>query len=182
MPGIDRFTDRLKDYLSPEQIDQVRRAYYYAEQAHEGQKRRSGESYITHPLAVADILSTMRMDYQGLMAAMLHDVIEDSDITKEALAKQFGQIVADIVDGVSKLAHINVKDQAQAQAENFQKMSLALVKDIRVILVKLADRMHNMRTLGAMPTEKRRRKAKETLEIYSPIAQRLGMHNMKNRV
>ena len=179
MPDIDSLTERLGVYLTEEQINKVRRAYFYAEQAHDGQKRRSGESYITHPLAVAGILAKMRMDFQGLMAAMLHDVIEDSDITKEAIVKQFGQTVADIVDGVSKLAHIRFENKAQAQAENFQKMSLALAKDIRVILVKLADRTHNMRTLGAMPPYKRRLKAIETLEIYSPIAQRLGMHSMR---
>lgn len=179
MPDIDSLTERLGTYLTGEQINKVRRAYYYAEQAHDGQKRRSGESYITHPLAVATILAKMRMDFQGLMAAMLHDVIEDSDISKKAIVKQFGQTVADIVDGVSKLAHIRFENKALAQAENFQKMSLALAKDIRVILVKLADRMHNMRTLGAMPPYKRRLKAIETLEIYSPIAQRLGMHNMR---
>ena len=179
MPDINSLTQRLKDYLTDEQINKVRRAYYYAEQAHDGQKRRSGESYITHPLAVAAILSEMRMDHQGLMAAMLHDVIEDSEITKDTIARQFGQTVADIVDGVSKLAHIRFENKAQAQAENFQKMSLALAKDIRVILVKLADRLHNMRTLSAMPPYKRRLKVKETLEIYSPIAQRLGMHSLR---
>ncbi len=179
LSDINSLSKYLTSYLTEEQINKVRRAYYYAEQAHDGQKRHSGEDYITHPLAVATILSKMRMDYQGLMAAMLHDVIEDSDITKDAITKQFGQTVADIVDGVSKLTHIRFEDKAKAQAENFQKMSLALAKDIRVILVKLADRTHNMRTLGAMPAYKRRIKAEETLEIYSPIAQRLGMHNMR---
>ena len=157
----------------------MKRAYYYAEQAHDGQKRRSGEAYITHPLAVADILATMHMDHQSLMAAMLHDVIEDTGISKKAIAKQFGDSVADLVDGVSKLTQIEFESHAEKQAENFQKMALAMANDLRVILVKLADRLHNMRTLGAMPPDKKRRIAKETLEIYAPIAHRLGMNDLR---
>ena len=179
MSSITDLAHRLKSYLTPAQINQVRRAYYYAEQAHDGQKRRSGEPYVTHPLAVAGILADMHMDHQSLMAAMLHDVIEDTGIPKIALEKQFGETVAEIVDGVSKLTHIEFEDKTLAQAENFQKMALAMARDIRVILVKLADRLHNMRTLGVLRPDKRRRIAKETLDIYSPIAQRLGMHQMK---
>ena len=179
MSSITDLAHRLNSYLTPAQINQVRRAYYYAEQAHDGQKRRSGEPYVTHPLAVAGILADMHMDHQSLMAAMLHDVIEDTGIPKVALAKQFGETVAEIVDGVSKLTHIEFEDKTLAQAENFQKMALAMARDIRVILVKLADRLHNMRTLGVLRPDKRRRIAKETLDIYSPIAQRLGMHQMK---
>jgi RelA/SpoT family (p)ppGpp synthetase len=171
--------ENISSYLDADQIKQVKRAYYYAEQAHEGQMRRSGEPYVTHPLAVADILSTMYMDHQSLMAAMLHDVIEDTGVSKEALAHQFGQPIADLVDGVSKLTQIEFRSKAEAQAENFQKMTMAMANDIRVILVKLADRLHNMRTLGAMPPDKRRRIAKETLEIYAPIANRLGMNNIR---
>ncbi|WP_041521729.1 RelA/SpoT family protein [Gilvimarinus agarilyticus] len=179
MLTIEALSHRLSSYLEPSQIDQVKRAYYYAEQAHDGQMRRSGEAYITHPLAVADILSGMHMDHQSLMAAMLHDVIEDTGIAKKAIAKQFGDAVAELVDGVSKLTQIEFESQAEKQAENFQKMALAMADDLRVILVKLADRLHNMRTLGAMPPHKKRRIAKETLEIYAPIAHRLGMNDLR---
>ncbi|MFV3306963.1 bifunctional GTP diphosphokinase/guanosine-3',5'-bis pyrophosphate 3'-pyrophosphohydrolase [Pseudomonas sp. NY15181] len=179
MPGIDAFADRLSSYLGPDQVNLVRRAYYYAEQAHDGQRRRSGEAYVTHPLAVANILADMHMDHQSLMAAMLHDVIEDTGIAKEALTAQFGETVSELVDGVSKLTQMNFESKAEAQAENFQKMAMAMARDIRVILVKLADRLHNMRTLEVLSGEKRRRIAKETLEIYAPIANRLGMHSMR---
>lgn len=179
MQTIEALSHRLSSYLEAPQINLVKRAYFYAEQAHDGQKRRSGEAYITHPLAVADILATMHMDHQSLMAAMLHDVIEDTGISKKAIAKQFGDSVADLVDGVSKLTQIEFESHAEKQAENFQKMALAMANDLRVILVKLADRLHNMRTLGAMPPEKKRRIAKETLEIYAPIAHRLGMNDLR---
>ena len=179
MPSIDALADRLSTYLGPDQVNLVRRAYFYAEQAHDGQRRRSGEPYVTHPLAVANILADMHMDHQSLMAAMLHDVIEDTGIAKEALVAQFGETVAELVDGVSKLTQMNFETKAEAQAENFQKMAMAMARDIRVILVKLADRLHNMRTLEVLSGEKRRRIAKETLEIYAPIANRLGMHNMR---
>lgn len=179
MLTIEALSHRLSSYLEPSQINQVKHAYYYAEQAHDGQNRRSGEPYITHPLAVADILSVMHMDHQSLMAAMLHDVIEDTAISKKAIAKQFGSAVAELVDGVSKLTQIKFESQAEKQAENFQKMALAMANDLRVILVKLADRLHNMRTLGAMPPDKKHRIAKETLEIYSPIAHRLGMNDLR---
>ncbi|MFO1389202.1 bifunctional GTP diphosphokinase/guanosine-3',5'-bis pyrophosphate 3'-pyrophosphohydrolase [Cellvibrio sp.] len=179
MQTIEALSHRLSSYLEAPQINLVKRAYYYAEQAHDGQKRRSGEAYITHPLAVADILATMHMDHQSLMAAMLHDVIEDTGISKKAIAAQFGDSVADLVDGVSKLTQIEFESHAEKQAENFQKMALAMANDLRVILVKLADRLHNMRTLGAMPPEKKRRIAKETLEIYAPIAHRLGMNDLR---
>jgi len=177
--SIDALGSTLQSYLSPVQVNQIKRAYYYAEQAHEGQRRRSGEPYVTHPLAVAGILADMHMDHQSLMAAMLHDVIEDTGISKEALGEQFGDSVADLVDGVSKLTRMEDQTLAEAQAENFQKMALAMAKDIRVILVKLADRLHNMRTLGVLKPEKRRRIAKETLDMYAPIAQRLGMHKIR---
>ena len=178
MASIDALADRLSNYLSPDQVNLVRRAYYYAEQAHDGQRRRSGEAYVTHPLAVASILADMHMDHQSLMAAMLHDVIEDTGIPKDALSGQFGATVAELVDGVSKLTQMDFQSKAEAQAENFQKMAMAMARDIRVILVKLADRLHNMRTLEVLSGEKRRRIAKETLEIYAPIANRLGMHSV----
>ncbi|MFB1012013.1 MAG: HD domain-containing protein [Thiopseudomonas sp.] len=174
MPAVERLAGQLGDYLGPDQVNLVRRAYYYAEQAHDGQLRSSGDHYITHPLAVATILAEMHMDHQSLMAAMLHDVIEDTGIPKEALVAQFGESVAEMVDGVSKLTQMKFGTKAEAQAENFQKMAMAMARDIRVILVKLADRLHNMRTLGALNAEKRRRIAKETLESYAPIAKRLG--------
>ncbi|ARU90410.1 bifunctional GTP diphosphokinase/guanosine-3',5'-bis pyrophosphate 3'-pyrophosphohydrolase [Pseudomonas sp. M30-35] len=179
MPSLDALAERLSTYLGHDQVNLVRRAYYYAEQAHDGQRRRSGEAYVTHPLAVACILAEMHMDHQSLMAAMLHDVIEDTGIAKEALQAQFGESVAELVDGVSKLTQMNFETKAEAQAENFQKMAMAMARDIRVILVKLADRLHNMRTLEVLSGEKRRRIAKETLEIYAPIANRLGMHSMR---
>ena len=178
MPALDRLSRQLSTYLSSDQVNAVRRSYYYAEQAHDGQLRSSGEHYVTHPLAVATILAEMHMDHQSLMAAMLHDVIEDTGIPKEALTAQFGDSVADLVDGVSKLTQMKFGTKAEAQAENFQKMAMAMARDIRVILVKLADRLHNMRTLGALNAEKRRRIAKETLEIYAPIANRLGMNRI----
>ncbi|RMJ02544.1 Bifunctional (p)ppGpp synthase/hydrolase SpoT [Marinobacter litoralis] len=179
---VEELATELSSYLDTSRINQVRRAYYYAEQAHEGQMRKSGDRYITHPLAVAHILAELRLDHQSLMAAMLHDVIEDTGIPKDALADQFGEDVAELVDGVSKLTQIEFRSRAEAQAENFQKMTLAMAKDIRVILVKLADRLHNMRTLGPMPFEKRQRIATETLDIYAPIANRLGMHSISTEL
>src|SRR5690554_267292 len=179
MLTIDSLANDLSTYLEPGHIDLVRRAYFYAEQAHDGQFRRSGDPYGSHPLAVAGILREMHMDHQSLVAAMLHDVIEDTGIGKPAIEKQFGETVANLVDGVSKLNKIHFSSQAEAQAENFQKMALAMAKDIRVILVKLADRMHNMRTLDVLSPEKRRRIARETLDIYAPIANRLGMNNIR---
>lgn len=182
MPTIADLATRLESYLSAEKINRVKRAYFYAQQAHEGQYRRSGEPYIIHPLAVANILADMHMDHQSLMAAMLHDVLEDTPVTKEHLVTQFGQGVADIVDGVSKLTFLHFESKQQEQAENFQKMVLAMAKDIRVILVKLADRLHNMRTLGVMPPHKKRRIARETLDIYAPIAMRLGIGNLRKEL
>ena len=175
--SIDSLASDLGTYLGKDQVNAVRRAFYYAEQAHEGQTRRSGDAYVTHPLAVAGILGEMHMDHQSLMAAMLHDVIEDTGITKTAIKTQFGNTVADLVDGVSKLNKITFSSRAEAQAENFQKMAMA--KDLRVILVKIADRLHNMRTLDVLAPDKRRRIARETLDIYAPIANRLGMNNVR---
>ena len=176
---IESFTTNLGTYLEPALIQQVRRAYDFAEEAHKGQKRESGEPYITHPLAVASILADMRMDHQCLMAALMHDVIEDTGIPKHIIGKEFDEEVADLVDGVSKLNTTLFDSRATAQAENFQKMALAMAKDIRVILVKLADRLHNMQTLGALEGDQRRRIARETLEIYAPIAYRLGMNTVR---
>lgn len=176
---INDLTQKLNSYLEDEQINVVRQAYLCAAQAHEGQTRRSGEAYVTHPLAVADILADMHMDHQSLAAAMLHDVIEDTQVDKADLSEQFGETVAELVDGVSKLTQFEFQTQAEKQAENFQKMAMAMARDLRVILVKLADRLHNMRTLDVLGVEKRRRIAKETLEIYAPIANRLGMNDVR---
>ena len=178
MLTLSSFAEELGTYLEPSQVDQVIKAYNFADDAHAGQKRKSGEPYITHPLAVANILADMHMDHQCLMAALLHDVIEDTGVPKHTIGQEFDEQVADLVDGVSKLSTM-FESRAEAQAENFQKMTLAMAKDIRVILVKLADRLHNMRTLGHLDGEKRRRIAKETLEIYAPIALRLGMNNIR---
>lgn len=176
---IETLTNKLTSYLDDSQIRLVRDAYDYAAIAHTGQTRRTGEPYVTHPLAVADILADMHMDHQSLAAAMLHDVIEDTGVEKIALQEKFGETVADLVDGVSKLTQFDFGSQAEKQAENFQKMALAMARDLRVILVKLADRLHNMRTLDVLSLEKRARIAKETLEIYAPIANRLGMNDVR---
>jgi len=177
--GINQLIDKLEGYLPPEDVERVQAAYDFAFQAHEGQRRRSGQPYITHPVAVADLLADLRLDAQTLMAAILHDVMEDTPTVKDEITTRFGSEVAELVDGVSKLDQIQFKSRAEAQAESFRKMLLAMVRDIRVIMVKLADRTHNMRTLGAMPPAKRRAIARETLEIYAPIANRLGMHSIK---
>lgn len=166
----------LENYLDNDSIENVYKAYRFAAHAHKGQQRHSGDPYITHPLAVAHILAEMRMDSSALIAAILHDVIEDTSIEKNVLAAEFSAEVAELVDGVSKLTQIQFHSRLEAQAENFRKMLLAMAKDIRVILIKLADRLHNMRTLYVLPLDKRRRIALETLEIYVPIANRLGMH------
>ncbi|MAS25374.1 MAG: bifunctional GTP diphosphokinase/guanosine-3',5'-bis(diphosphate) 3'-diphosphatase [Oceanospirillaceae bacterium] len=179
MPTVDALSERLSHYLNASQIQQVCRAYFYAEQAHDGQRRRSGEPYIIHPLAVANILADMHLDHQSLMAAMLHDVIEDTGVPKSALAVQFGDVVTELVDGVSKLTNIHFESKEEQQAENFQKMAMAMARDIRVILVKLADRLHNLRTLGSLRPDKRRRIARETLDIYAPIANRLGLNSIR---
>ena len=169
-------------YLEPEQVELLKQAYQIARDAHEGQMRTSGEPYITHPVAVARILADMRLDHETLMAALLHDTIEDTHVTKDDLAELFGVAVAELVEGVSKLDKLKFRDKKEAQAENFRKMMMAMTQDIRVILIKLADRTHNMRTLGALRPDKRRRIARETLEIYAPIANRLGIHNIKTEL
>jgi RelA/SpoT family (p)ppGpp synthetase len=169
----------LEFYLEPEQVQEVYRAYLFSAEAHEGQHRISGEPYIYHPVAAARILSELGLDHKSIIAAILHDVIEDTGIAKDQIEVEFGSEVAELVDGVSKLTQMEFESQAEAQAENFRKMILAMVRDIRVILVKLADRLHNMRTLGVMRPEKRRRIARETLEIYAPIANRLGINSIR---
>ncbi len=172
----------LSSYLEKDKVSAVYHAYLFGAQAHEGQTRMTGEPYIYHPIAVAKILAEMRMDEKTLIAAILHDVIEDTPTHKEQIVSEFGQEVADIVDGLTKLEHIHFDNKQEAKAESFRKMILAMVKDIRVILIKLADRLHNMRTLGIMRPEKARRIASETLEVYAPIANRLGMNSMRHEL
>ena len=176
---IRRLCTVLSSYLDADQIAEVVRAYDLAHEAHDGQVRLTGEPYICHPLSVALLLADMRMDMRGIMAAIMHDVIEDTTIDKQRLIDEFGEEVAELVDGVTKLGRIDSKSRAEAQAQNVRKMFLAMVKDLRVIMVKLADRLHNMRTLETMASHKRRRIASETLDIYAPIANRLGMHELR---
>ncbi len=179
MLRISDLCEALEAYQEPEQVAEVYRAYLFGAEAHEGQRRRSGEPYIHHPLEVAKILADMRLDYKSIVAAILHDVIEDTPFVKDQIAQEFGEEVAELVDGVSKLTQVQFESRAEAQAENFRKMMLAMAKDIRVILIKLADRLHNMRTMSAMPPDKRRRIARETLEIFAPIANRLGINSVR---
>jgi GTP pyrophosphokinase len=173
-PGPEELTAVL-GYLKPRDVEQIEQAYQVARAAHSGQYRQSGEPYITHPLAVAKILAEWHLDAQALMAALLHDVVEDTATTKSEISRSFGKPVADLVDGVSKIDKIEFSSLQHAQAENFRKMLLAMARDVRVILIKLADRLHNMRTLESVPAEKQERIAKETLDIYAPIANRLGL-------
>ncbi|MDO6840753.1 bifunctional GTP diphosphokinase/guanosine-3',5'-bis pyrophosphate 3'-pyrophosphohydrolase [Paraglaciecola chathamensis] len=173
---------KLEAYLPADKVAETQRAFVVARDAHDGQMRSSGDPYITHPVAVAGILADMRLDHETLMAALLHDVIEDTHHNKESLSEQFGETVGELVEGVSKLDKIHFSSKQEAQVENFRKMLMAMVQDIRVILIKLADRTHNMRTLGSLRPDKRRRIARETLEIYSPIAHRLGIHDIKNEL
>ena len=172
----------IQEYLPPEQVELVKRAFVVARDAHEGQSRSSGEPYITHPVAVASIIAEMRLDHEAVMAALLHDVIEDTPYTEEQLKDEFGVSVAEIVEGVSKLDKLKFRTRQEAEVANFRKMILAMTKDIRVVLIKLADRTHNMRTLSALRPDKRRRIAKETLEIYAPLAHRLGIEHIKNEL
>jgi len=171
LPATERF-----GYLKPSDVARLQDAYRFSEAAHAGQKRQSGDPYISHPLAVAEILADWHLDGQTLMAALLHDVTEDTSVTKDEISDMFGRPVAELVDGVSKLDRIEFQSAEQVQAENFRKMLLAMARDVRVILIKLADRLHNMRTLGAVSPAKRRRVARETMEIYAPIANRLGLN------
>ncbi|WP_297325757.1 bifunctional (p)ppGpp synthetase/guanosine-3',5'-bis(diphosphate) 3'-pyrophosphohydrolase [Nitrosomonas sp.] len=178
MPEAELLFSETSQYLKSEDVAQLRNAYLFGQGAHSGQFRKSGEPYISHPLAVARILGKLHLDAPTLTAALLHDVVEDTDISKAEISERFGEPVAELVDGVSKLTKIEFQTQEEAQAENFRKMLLAMARDVRVILIKLADRLHNMRTLDVMNHEKQRRIARETLEIYAPIAHRLGLNNI----
>ena len=164
------------NYLKPEEVIQIKKAFQFSDAAHLGQYRHSGEPYITHPVAVAELCATCRLDAPSIMAALLHDVIEDTGVSKVDLVEKFGSKVAELVEGLTKLDKLEFQSHAEAQAESFRKMFMAMARDVRVILVKLADRTHNMRTLDAVPMEKRRRVAAETIEIYAPIAHRLGLN------
>jgi RelA/SpoT family (p)ppGpp synthetase len=177
--GVRRLVETLESYLPDEQVARVLEAYEFGAAAHQGQTRKSGEAYITHPVAVAQELGEMHLDSEAICAAILHDVVEDTEASLEDIREKFGEEVALIVDGVSKLDQIQFRSRAEAQAESFRKMMLAMIEDIRVILVKLSDRLHNMQTLGAMPAAKKKRIARETLDIYAPIANRLGINRLK---
>ena len=177
MQHLAELQDSLS-YLKPADFSRILDAYGVAQQAHEGQFRKSGEAYISHPVAVAGILGKWQLDPQTLMAALLHDVVEDTQVSAAEISKRFGKPVADLVDGVSKLDKLEFQSQQDAQAENFRKMLLAMARDVRVILIKLADRLHNMRTLESVPSAKRHRIARETLDIYAPIANRLGLDGL----
>ena len=180
--GIDALAEYLESYLPNTAIARVRDAYTYGEHQHRGQFRKTGEPYIYHPLSVARILAEMRLDATTLIAAILHDVIEDTDAAREGVANRFGAEVAEIVDGVSKLDRARFHSREEATAESFRKLMLAMTRDLRVILVKLADRLHNIRTLGGMSAPKRALIARETLDIYAPIARRLGINSMRQEL
>jgi guanosine-3',5'-bis(diphosphate) 3'-pyrophosphohydrolase len=180
-PGVASIThlaNKLAEYLTPAELKRVKEAYRFSDEMHLGQVRKSGEPYISHPIAVAEICADWKLDAQAIMAALLHDVIEDQDVKKEELLERFGPQVANLVDGLSKLEKIEFQSVVEAQAENFRKMLLAMASDVRVILIKLADRLHNMRTLGVMVPAKKRRIASETMEVYVPIAHRLGLNDI----
>jgi RelA/SpoT family (p)ppGpp synthetase len=178
-PGLKDLLARVTSYLPPDQVERIREAAEFGAQAHQGQKRLSGEAYIAHPVAVAEILAELHLDADTIVGAILHDVMEDTPIAKDELARRFGSDVAEIVDGVTKLDQIRFKNRKEAQAESFRKMLLAMVRDLRVILVKLADRTHNLRTIEVMAPAKRRQIARETLDIYAPVAERLGLYGIK---
>lgn len=179
---ISDLLDSLEGRQTEEQLKDIYRAYLLAAEAHDGQVRKSGEAYIFHPLAVAYIVAEMNLDHQSIVAAILHDVLEDTEVERDRLVEDFGEEITSIVDGLSKLTSLEFRTPAEKQAANFQKMLLAMIDDIRVILIKLADRLHNMRTLGVMRLEKKRRIAKETLDIFAPIANRLGIYGIKNEL
>ncbi|MYN09338.1 RelA/SpoT family protein [Pseudoduganella aquatica] len=176
--SVTHLTEKLSEYMTASDLKKVKEAYRFSDEMHLGQVRKSGEPYISHPIAVAEICADWKLDAQAIMAALLHDVMEDQDVKKDELIERFGAPVANLVDGLSKLEKIEFQSQIEAQAENFRKMLLAMASDVRVILIKLADRLHNMRTLDVMTPAKKRRIASETMEVYVPIAHRLGLNNI----
>jgi len=179
---VRQLRDLLNTYLEPEQVARILRAYEVGAEAHKGQTRRSGEDYIFHPVAVAQILASMRMDQQTITAAILHDTVEDTELEYDDLVREFDDEVARLVDGVTKLDKMKFRTRREADAESFRKLLLAMSRDLRVIFIKLADRLHNMRTIGAMSPDSRRRISSETLEVYAPIAERLGMNALKEEL
>jgi len=180
-PVLD-LRDLLNTYLEPEKVAVILRAFEIGAVAHDGQTRKTGEPYILHPVAVASILASMRMDYSSVAAAILHDTIEDTPLTKQEIESRFSEEIADLVDGVTKLDKMKFRTRLEADAESFRKLLLAMSRDLRVIFIKLADRLHNMRTLGSMTADSKRRIARETLDIYAPIADRLGMNSIKSEL
>jgi guanosine-3',5'-bis(diphosphate) 3'-pyrophosphohydrolase len=182
MADTDLLVEELSTYLKPKDVKHVREAIEFSRVAHQGQMRHSGDPYISHPIAVARILTPLHIDAQAIIAALLHDVVEDTEVTSEQVAEKFGKPVAGLVDGLSKLDRLRFETQEDAQAENFRKMLLAMARDVRVILIKLADRLHNMRTLDSMAHNKRERIARETMEIYAPIANRLGLNDLHHEL
>src|SRR5574338_892921 len=180
--SIDQLLDRLQDYQPDADLGVVRKAYEFSAKVHEGQRRRSGEPYLQHPIAVAGVLSSLKTDVTAIVAALLHDTLEDTVATPEELEKEFGKDVVHLVDGVTKIGKITFKSYEEKQAENFRKMVLSMADDIRVVLIKLADRLHNMRTLEYLSEGKRQETAHETLEIYAPLANRLGIGWIKNEL
>jgi len=182
MTDADSLIEELSAYLKPKDVEHVRVAIEFSRAAHQGQMRQSGDPYISHPIAVARILTPLHIDAQAIIAALLHDVVEDTDVTTDDVAEKFGKPVAELVDGLSKLDRIRFETREDAQAENFRKMLLAMARDVRVILIKLADRLHNMRTLDSMAVDKRERIARETMEIYAPIANRLGLNDLHHEL
>lgn len=182
MADAERLIEEVSTYLKPQDVEHIRSAIEFSRIAHEGQMRHSGDPYVTHPIAVARILTPLHLDVQAIIAALLHDVIEDTPVTAAQVAEKFGTPVAELVEGLSKLDKIQFETREDAQAENFRKMLLAMARDVRVILIKLADRLHNMRTLGAMAQEKCERIARETMDIYAPIANRLGLNNIHHEL
>ena len=181
-PEVINLRDLLNTYLEPARVAIILRAFEVGAMAHHGQVRKTGEPYILHPVEVAQILASMRMDHESITAAILHDTIEDTPLSKDEISEQFGEEIADLVDGVTKLDQMKFRTRKEADAESFRKLMLAMSRDLRVIFIKLADRLHNMRTLGSMALASRRRIASETLSIYAPIADRLGMNSIKQEL
>ena len=177
--NVDELFVKIEAYLAPEQVSFVRKAYELAFEAHKAQVRKSGEPYIIHPIGVVGILASLQMDDKTLAAAFLHDVVEDTDYTLDDIKERFGVVVANLVDGVTKLGKIEYISKEDRQIENYRKMFLAMARDIRVVLIKLADRLHNMRTMKFMPVHKQQSISRETLEIYAPLAHRLGIYAIK---